>query len=686
MVLLKYPITLLLTLIITFHFSTTLYAQSQHDIDDILASQILDETESSHNISEYAEILTQLKRRPLDLNKATEQDFRQLIFLSELQIQQILSHRNKIKSFISTLELQVIPGINAEVYDQLLPFIKVKDDLLEAKSTIPKMMKESSGSWMLTYSRGLQVPRGYEISDPKRSRYLGSPDRLINRLRWNWSERVKFALNMKKDPGEPFFNEKQTQGFDHYSGSISIRKIGRFENIILGDYLLQFGQGLALWNGPVFGKGASVAHIMQNGLGLKPHTGLMESKYMRGMAAQLRIKNLSFTPFLAYNHLSASINAKGHRSFVSSINYSGLHRTPSELKNRHSLQQLVYGVNVGFQPEKFKVGFNFLTTRFDRYLKLNNRDYSRYRFEGNILHNVSLYYQYNLYNLLAFGESAYSIGAGWANNQGLIAGLGRKFSASLAYRNYGKDYHSFFGQSFQEQSNLANEIGWSASIAYHPNRNIEWINKLDYVQFPWLKFRTSSPSNSVHGQSQLSYIWYKKGHLKLRYQYKFYQENYPSHIKTVNPIADLARQQARISFFYKLNRNLQIGNQVEGKQFHKSMFAKQYGFLVFQDLIWNKPSWKMGGNLRFAYFNADSYDARLFAYERDVLYSFSFPSYFRNGFRFYLNQKIKPIKGIDIWFRYAITTYRNLKEFGSGLDKIIGNNKSDLRFQIRYAW
>ena len=373
MVPLKYPLTLLCTLIITLHFSTTLYAQSQHDIDDILASQILDETESSHNISEYAEVLAQLKRRPLDLNMATEQDFKQLIFLSQLQIHQILAHRNKIKSFISTLELQVIPSINAEGYEQILPFIKVKEDLLEGKSTIPKMMKEASGSWMLTYGRGLQVPRGYEISDPNRSRYLGSPDKVINRLRWNWSERVKFALNMKKDPGEPFFKEKQTQGFDHYSGSISIHKIGRFEKIILGDYLLQYGQGLALWNGPVFGKGASVAHIMQNGLGLKAHTGLMENKFMRGMAAQLKIKNLNVTPFLAYNHLSASINTKGNHPFVSSINYSGLHRTPSELKNRHSLQQLVYGVNLSFQPEKFKVGLNFLSTQFDRYLKFNNR-------------------------------------------------------------------------------------------------------------------------------------------------------------------------------------------------------------------------------------------------------------------------------------------------------------------------
>lgn len=136
----------------------------------------------------------------------------------------------------------------------------------------------------------------------------------------------------------------------------------------------------------------------------------------------------------------------------------------------------------------------------------------------------------------------------------------------------------------------------------------------------------------------------------------------------------------------KLNNSLQIGNQVEVKEFHKTNFGKQHAIMVYQDLIWNRPKWKIGGNLRLAYFSSDSYDARLFAYERDVLYGFSFPSYFRKGFRTYLNQKLRPIKGIDIWLRYALTHYFADDKLGSGLDEIADNNKSDVKVQIRYSW
>jgi len=447
---------------------------------------------------------------------------------------------------------------------------------------------------MMTYSRGLQVPRGYEIADPKRSRYLGSPDRIINRFRWNARKKLKISLNMKKDAGEPFSIKDKRMGFDYYSGSILINKLGPFEQIVVGDYLLQFGQGLSLWNGPIVGRSASVANI--------------------------------------------------------------------------------------------KVGANLLKTQFSLPLKLNTKAHSRYRFEGQNLQNVSAYYQYNLYNMLLFGESAHSFGSGWAHNHGLIAALGRKFSASISYRNYAKDYHTFFAQSLQAQSNLSNEKAWSLGFAFQPNRKIEWMNSVDYVKFPWMKFRTKDASYSFQGRTQISYIWYKKGHLRLRYQYKFYQENYPATQKGSIAVADVSRQHARLIFMYKLNNSVQIGHQIEVKEFHKSNLGKKHGFMAYQDLIWNKPTWRMGGNLRFAYFNAESYESRLYAYERDVLYGFSFPSYFRKGFRAYLNQKMRPIKGIDIWLRYALTHYLGQTQIGSGLDQISGNKKSDIKLQIRYSW
>lgn len=673
-------------LFLVFSFLQIYGQEEERLLEDLLANQVFDESESSEEIADYSEQLNQLLRRPLDLNKVSEEDLKQIFFLSSFQIQQILLHREKIGVFISPLELQVIPALSLETVEQLLPFFKVRNDFLTEDLHIPEMLKKSKGSWMSTYSRGLEVPRGYEISDPTRSRYLGTPDKVVNRFRWSYREKLKLSFNMEKDPGEPFLKEKQTYGFDYYSGSVLLNDVGLFDRIVLGDHLLQFGQGLVLWNGPVFGQGASVAHIMQNGLGIRPHTGLMENKFMRGIAGTMQMQKIKATPFISYTQLSVTLNDKEETPFITSINYSGLHRTPTELKNRNALKQLNYGVNLEYQQKGLKLGTTLLATHFDIPLKLNTRTYNQYRFEGNHLQNIGFNYQYGLYNLLVFGETAHSIASGWANNHGIIAALGKKFSGSIHYRNYSRDYHSFLAQSFQSQSNLSNERGWHTSLVFHPNRKIEWMNSFDFVEFPEQRYRVLKASNSFQARSQISFLWYKKGHLRFRYQYKYSEENFPADFKEQSRLAQVVQQQARIIFQFKLNPSIQIGNQIEAKQYHKSIIGKYYGFQVFQDIMWNKPKWKVAGNFRVLYFNTDGFESRVFSYERDVLYSFSFPSYYREGLRFYINKKIKPIKGFDIWMRYAITNYFHISEISSGLNKIEGNKKSDIRLQIRYSW
>src|SRR5690606_28638241 len=102
----------------------------------------------------------------------------------------------------------------------------------------------------------LEKQRGYDIDDPNRSHYLGSPDRLFVRYRYRMGRDFQLSINMKKDPGEQFFSGAQRYGFDFYSASLLLKNQGKIRSLVLGDYALQFGQGLAMWNGLAFGKGA----------------------------------------------------------------------------------------------------------------------------------------------------------------------------------------------------------------------------------------------------------------------------------------------------------------------------------------------------------------------------------------------------------------------------------------------
>ena len=87
--------------------------------------------------------------------------------------------------------------------------------------------------------------------------------------------------------------------------------------------------------------------------------------------------------------------------------------------------------------------------------------------------------------------------------------------------------------------------------------------------------------------------------------------------------------------------------------------------------------------MRYAVFNVDDYAARIYTYENDVLYAYSIPAYQGQGYRFYILGRLKLRRSIDLWLRYAQTTYFDRDEIGSGGEKIVGNTKGELKLQAR---
>lgn len=95
------------------------------------------------------------------------------------------------------------------------------------------------------------------------------------------------------------------------------------------------------------------------------------------------------------------------------------------------------------------------------------------------------------------------------------------------------------------------------------------------------------------------------------------------------------------------------------------------------------PNKNLTINARYALFDAEEYDTRIFAYEPDVLYSFSTPAYYGKGSRFILMAKWTPLPRLDLWVRYAAWKYSDREEIGTGQNRISGDLSSELKFQIR---
>src|SRR5690606_37839283 len=170
---------------------------------------------------------------------------------------------------------------------------------------------------------------------------------------------------------------------------------------------------------------------------------------------------------------------------------------------------------------------------------------NRYAFRGDALWNSGFYYSHSWRGVYLFGEAAHRYIGGFAFTQGLIATLHPHLSLALHYRNYHRNYHSFFSQGIAAGSGVTNERGFYTGLVYHPSRKVEWTMYADIFRFPWLRYRVDAPSQGVDLLTQFTYTWYKKAHISMRYRYRQGQEN-----GTVEQphrlVADVRRQQARL--------------------------------------------------------------------------------------------------------------------------------------------
>ena len=108
--------------------------------------------------------------------------------------------------------------------------------------------------------------------------------------------------------------------------------------------------------------------------------------------------------------------------------------------------------------------------------------------------------------------------------------------------------------------------------------------------------------------------------------------------------------------------------------------------MIYQDIQYKPKKFPLTLNFRYGVFDTDTYNARVYTYESDVLYAFSIPAYYSKGTRIYLTLKYEVTDALDMWLRYAQTYYSDKNEIGSGLNIINGNTKTEVKVQFRYRF
>ncbi|MBK8521696.1 MAG: helix-hairpin-helix domain-containing protein [Chitinophagaceae bacterium] len=684
---------IIFTWFILFLVTADIAAQVTEPVTTNTEQQLENITENNEDIETeddgYLQQMVQYIKNPIALNEADAAALSQLRMLTPLQVQNFIVYRNLVGKLIDLYELQAVPGWDIATIQKLSLYVNVSIRV-PASVTLKQRFKNGEHSLLVRASQVLERSKGYLLdSSTATNFYPGSPQKYLLRYTYTFRDLFQYGIVAEKDAGEQFFKGKQKLGFDFYSAHIFVRKMGIIHSLAVGDFTVNLGQGLIQWQSLAFKKSADVINVKREAAVLRPYHSAGEINFHRGLGITLAKKNWQLTVFGSYRNLDANLVSDTSQTpddFISSLQTSGYHRTKSETADKAVQRQLAFGGNLSYRYRQLQVGINGIQYRFKLPLIKPADPYNVYALNGSSFGNYSIDYSYTFKNLHLFGEAAVSSGFDKAFINGLLISASSKIDVSLLYRNISRSFQSLYATAFTENTYPTNEKGLYAGISVRPHQAWRIDAYADLYKFPWLRYRVDAPAAGSDYLLQLTYKPNKQLEMYTRYHAESKSINVNPGQFTTSPVVQQPKKNWRTQVSYKLNKSITLRNRTEIIWFDKKGVAAEQGFLTYIDFIYKPMLKSLSGGIRLQYFETDGYNSRLYAYENDILYSFSIPVFYDKGLRYYINLNYDVNKKITLWIKWAQSLYTDKTLIGSGLDEINTNTKSEIKLQVQYKF
>ena len=649
------------------------YAETEWEkwLDDIM----LDGEYSEASYEELYDNLLDLQRNGININTATRQELESLPFLSEKQVMDILEYIHFHGALKSINELMSIESIDYSTRQLLQEFLYAGDKPEKGFPSLKNIMTWGKNELSL-YTK---IPTYERAGDASNGDYLGYPYKFWARYSFSYAKNVRIGIVASQDAGEPFFSQSNKYGFDQYSGFIQINGLGSVETLIVGRYSVSAGMGLVMNNSFSLGKTAMLQDFGRQRNALRPFTSASESGYLQGVAATIRLSdNLRLTPFLSYRKTDATLNEDGT---VSSLIYTGYHRSQSEINKKNNTSISVGGANAQWTHGDLSLGATAIYTHLSRPLNPNKSAvYKQIYPEGSDFFNVSLNYSWLHYPFSVSGESA-------INEKGVIATLntlGWHLSQYVElmgiYRFYSFNYQSLHSNAFSEGGKTQNESGIYIGMKWQPRYGLEIMAYTDFAYFAWPRYGMSQ--SSYANDNVVNCSW-KSGSWQFSGRYRLHLRQKDS--KSASGISWQAEHRLRLGAEWTAGEWTSKSQlDVASTPSSSSPASVSQGYMLTENIGYNAGKWQIyaGGK----YFHTDSYDSRLYSYERAMPHTFSYPAYFGHGIRYSLVAVWAPIPSLQITAKAAVTDYFDRSTISSGQQQINASSACDIEVGMRWRW
>ena len=718
--------------------SFTWFAEAQIAIDtlsaDALNSMLIEQVErlaeDVDDDADYEDLLENyifLSENPVNLNSDEVMRLVELRLLSVFQYEELQKYRRFYGDFMFLDELEMVEGLDEQTVAIIRPVVCIEKDQSKDKITFNKMARYGKHQLVGRYEQVLEKQQGYlPIDDSSllakpNSRYLGSPQKYQLKYTYNYRNKIRAGFVLEKDAGEMFFTDEVSdtiqkllgsqyrRGFDFAGFHLFAKDLGIVKAAALGDYQIAFGQGLTLWSGMSFGKAGAGSSVMKQGRGLTAKASASEYAFMRGAAVTLGKGPFEGTVFYSNRMIDANVSAAdtldNEAELVSSLQETGYHRTIGELQDRHAIRQQVIGGHLAYAIAHFEVGYTAHHTWLSVPLELKPSHYNQFYFQGQRLTHQGLDFKYVKGKYAFFGEMAMSYnhkveapepvegptqaqtafrqaqGPAFAGLVGLTVKPAGYLNFTILYRDYGKAYQNLLGNAFGEGGRNQGQRGIYLGLEAAPAPYWNILAYADQFQFTWLTSQVNAPSRGHDYYLRISHSFNRRTQAYLQFRSKTKMKNSTDGMVFSHYPILYTKNTIRFNINYQIGWDLHCTNKAEYAHYRNEDGSNEHGYFLCQDITYKPENKPFSLAFRYAIFDAQDYNARIYAYENDVLYSFSVPALYGKGMRVYLLGKVKLFNALTLYARIGRTIYSDRNEIGSGLTLIEGNHKTDLKVE-----
>lgn len=634
------------------------------------------DSETLADVDQNALLLNdELRMTKISVKYCTMEGLKSIPCLSDEQREEILHHMEKYGTVLCPEELQTIPSMDKNSILCMKEYMRFPEAFSMPDELNPYFTQD-----IKLEVTGLMKKSKVSPESPATSiQPLGDSWKSSMRIRAANLAGVKLGLNAEKDAGEYWWTKN---GPDHVGWFLQYDKRNKPISVLIGDFDLDFGQGLVFGKNSFAGTGGEVALLQRNPIATRPHSSMNEDNYMKGISASFRKKHFTATVFVSKkpNDGRIIIDENSGGIYVSGGN-SGYHRTLAELQTRHSTTERQAGGHLQLTFRKLKIGITAASCTSNLPAQPSTETYRKYTHQEQQSEVAAMDYSWKGSRHVIFGESCQRIDGSWSTTNGLLLHPDQRLGIGIQIRHSSRSYEWSYSNPSGFSTNGNGETGIYAGINFRLNDRCSFNLFHDEYVNSWLTYQCNTLQRGKTDGARLTLTKGKNTELVVQVKFKSELHNTTGN-RRIEGVSNEVTRQKRVQITIKPAFGWQLRYRLEQKT---DWFAKEQstGTMAFQDIRYQPDRFPISIVFRMCVFKTPGYSTALYMQESEPAYSYKSTATYGSGTGCYILLHATISKSLDGWIKFG-KTYLNDRFMTDELAGVAGRQRQEFTFQLRW--